>query len=1016
MWFLFSSLLLICILIWDYFLKRRRYSILKKSKIKGPFTWPIIGDVLESIGSDTLNIFSLLERFGTQFGKLYRLWVFHRLMIVVKEPKHLEFILSSPQLIKKHFFYDIVSCWLGDGLLLSYGPKWHARRKVLTPTYHFKILERFTKVFDHQSHILVRKLKEKADGKTSFNIFPYVCLAALDNISETAMGVKINAQENPAFPYAIAVKEATNILATRFVKPIFYYDITFILTAFLSYLKLRKSIKIMHNFTNNVIRERKTAMDLQKPSDFDSEVGLKKRMAFLDVLLQATVDGKPLSLQDIREEVDTFMFEGHDTTTSGISFCLYLLSRHPSVQQRVFEEIVHVLGPNKDDPICMQDLQNLKYLEAVIRETLRLYPSVPLIGRHCLQDIQIGDQIIPANSHLIIPLYDIGRDPDYFPQPNEFNPERFYSESPDNIFSFAYVPFSAGPRNCIGQKFAMLEMKATISRLLRHYELLPLGEEVVQVLSLILRSVNGVQLGLGPRKYCEISFTNKMLFIIFLTILLIFIISDYFKKIRLNKNFKANGVGGNRFTLPLIGDLLMAISMNIENFSDYFKSWRQKYGKVYRIWYMEKCILITQDPEYIETILNSSNLLKKPFFYDKISVWLGNGLLLSNGLKWQTVHKAYLPTFHIKKLEQYVTVFDQHSHNMVKKLRPQANGMNAIDVYPLVCIATMDMLLETLMGIKMSADIPEGLAYLKSLKGVVDMLFDRFVKPFQQFDLVYKLISYKSYRSLQTNVKALHDFSEIVIKKKMAEIGNRNTEDDINDNPDNDFDEIDAKQFKTPLDALLQLNIDGKPLTDKEIREEVDNIIFGAFDASSSGISFILYLLSRHPQEQQKVFEEVVNIMGPDPNEPVDMKKLHKMKYLELVIKESLRLYPPAPIIGRVTEEDHKFGDKTIPRNTQILILIYALFRDPDYFPRPNEFVPERFVNDKINSYAYIPFSSGPRNCMGQKYAFLQMKCMVSCVLRHYELLPLGPEVQPTVMLITSSKTGMNMGLRPRVY
>lgn len=99
------------------------------------------------------------------------------------------------------------SCWLGDGLLLSYGSKWHARRKILTPTYHFKILEQFVEVFDRQSRILVRKLATKADGKSSFNIFPYICLTALDNIAETAMGVKINAQENPEFPYAKAVKE-----------------------------------------------------------------------------------------------------------------------------------------------------------------------------------------------------------------------------------------------------------------------------------------------------------------------------------------------------------------------------------------------------------------------------------------------------------------------------------------------------------------------------------------------------------------------------------------------------------------------------------------------------------------------------------------------------------------------------------------------------------------------------------------------------------------------------------------
>lgn len=113
-------------------------------------------------------------------------------------------------------------------------------------------------------------------------------------------------------------------------------------------------------------------------------------MAFLDVLLQSTVGGKPLTNEDIREEVDTFMFEGHDTTTSGISHTLYLLARHPEVQQKVFEEILQVIGSDKHKPITMRELQDLKYLDLVIKESLRLYPPVPMIGRITEQDVEIS--------------------------------------------------------------------------------------------------------------------------------------------------------------------------------------------------------------------------------------------------------------------------------------------------------------------------------------------------------------------------------------------------------------------------------------------------------------------------------------------------------------------------------------------------------------------------------------------------------------------------------------------------
>lgn len=116
------------------------------------------------------------------------------------------------------------------------------------------------------------------------------------------------------------------------------------------------------------------------------------------------------------------------------------------------------------------------------------------------------------------------------------------------------------------------------------------------------------------------------------------------------------------------------------------------------------------------------------------------------------------------------------------------------------------------------------------------------------------------------------------------------------------------KKRLTFLDMLLQTTIDGQPLSNKAIQEEVDTFIFGGHDTIGSALSFILYTLAQHPQEQQKVFEEIFNITGADKSKSITMKDLQKMKYLECVIKEGMRLYPPGPIIGRETEEDYKVG------------------------------------------------------------------------------------------------------------
>lgn len=234
------------------------------------------------------------------------------------------------------------------------------------------------------------------------------------------------------------------------------------------------------------------------------DIGSKPQMAFLDILLQANIQGSPLTDADIREEVDTFMFEGDDTTSSGVAHALHSIARHPAVQAKIYEELLRVLGPDPKAAINQAQLQQLKYLECVIKETMRLYPVVPAIGRYTRRDLKIGDQIIPANTSIYMVLYFAHRDPKYFPDPLSFKPERFLDDAEvagikGQAATFAYVPFSAGPKNCIGQKFAMLEMKMLLSKVIQYYELLPKGPEIKPMMNFILRSTTGMHIALRPR-------------------------------------------------------------------------------------------------------------------------------------------------------------------------------------------------------------------------------------------------------------------------------------------------------------------------------------------------------------------------------------------------------------------------------------------------------------------------------------------------------------------------------------
>lgn len=159
----------------------------------------------------------------------------------------------------------------------------------------------------------------------------------------------------------------THILFIRFFDAIkrvkFLYQFTEM------YKREQCLIKVLHEFTNKVIREHDNNNYLKNENS-----NAKRKLAFLDLLLQAKADGKPLDDEGIREEVDTFMFEGHDTTTSGIAFALLNLAKYPEIQQQIFEECRDVLGDKKS--LTMQDLNELSFLEIFIKESLRLYPSV----------------------------------------------------------------------------------------------------------------------------------------------------------------------------------------------------------------------------------------------------------------------------------------------------------------------------------------------------------------------------------------------------------------------------------------------------------------------------------------------------------------------------------------------------------------------------------------------------------------------------------------------------------------
>ncbi|KAK9505239.1 hypothetical protein O3M35_009334 [Rhynocoris fuscipes] len=260
----------------------------------------------------------------------------------------------------------------------------------------------------------------------------------------------------------------------------------------------------LYNFTNQVIAERRKIIEETRNNNNQTDVENKKEpKIFLDCLLEFQSNGEnSLSNSDIREEVDTFIFEGHDTTSAAILFSLYSLATHKHVQDKAMNELNQIFGSDQRAP-TLNDIKQMQYLERVIKESLRLYPSVPMISRQLTQDLHLdGDIVIPATTNVILIPYFLHRNTNIYPDADKFDPDRFLPENMKHLHPYAYIPFSAGPRNCIGQKFAMLELKVILSTILRNTEIASStkAENLSLAPLLILRNLNKILMTFQERR------------------------------------------------------------------------------------------------------------------------------------------------------------------------------------------------------------------------------------------------------------------------------------------------------------------------------------------------------------------------------------------------------------------------------------------------------------------------------------------------------------------------------------
>lgn len=395
------------------------------------------------------------------------------------------YLVNSPQLIeqvvvKQHRrfhktpAFGILGRLLGNGLLTSEGDAWRRERKLAAPAFHAKRIDAYAAVMVDYGE---RLLAQWQDGAT-FDVHEAMMALTLEVAAKTLFDADLRSQ---AESLSDALTEALSYFdyhTSRFVRLPAHWPTP-------RNRRYDRAVRTLDGVVNAIIAERRQAAA--------DDVG-----DLLSILLRARdEDGGGMTDQQLHDEVMTILLAGHETTANLMTWTWYLLAQHPQQAERLDRELGDVLGDRRP---TVADLRALRYTEAVVLESLRLFPPAWIISRRAIEACELGGYPIPNGAAVIMSQWVMHRDPRYFEQPEQFQPDRWLDGLEDRLPPFAYFPFSGGPRICIGKHFAMMEAVLLLATIRRRAKLtLAPGHPVVPDPGMTLRPKHGMRMTVAKR-------------------------------------------------------------------------------------------------------------------------------------------------------------------------------------------------------------------------------------------------------------------------------------------------------------------------------------------------------------------------------------------------------------------------------------------------------------------------------------------------------------------------------------
>jgi len=365
----------------------------------------------------------------SSFGDIYKASVYGTSVYVVRDLAFAHHVLvENWQNYVKGQFIKRVAFLLGNGLMVSEGELWKRQRRMSQPAFHPKSIGTLARLMSTVNSALLAKWKLAARKKASINVTHDVSAMALEVVLRSIFG---DDYEQIGSHFDLLCEEPTRDWA------------------------FAQAFRALRKIIRQVIDRRRVASAASTDD-------------FLSALMQAREPrtGQLMSDTQIISEILTLIVAGHETTASTLNFTWYLISKHPDVEEKLSNE----LEDFTDFPE-FADLPRFPYSQQIIKETMRLYPAGWLLTRKAIRDDRLGNYLVPAGTEIYVPPYFIQRHPDVWDDPDCFDPERFGPNSSKEKHRLAMIPFSTGPRNCIGSLFALIEMQIHLLMIAKHLRL-----------------------------------------------------------------------------------------------------------------------------------------------------------------------------------------------------------------------------------------------------------------------------------------------------------------------------------------------------------------------------------------------------------------------------------------------------------------------------------------------------------------------------------------------------------------